>query len=460
MTTAAQQNAMMLASLVGVSEEEAGERLARTVLFTAEPGWKAEWAAEAAAIAGRTVSVAADADGAAPDLEILVGDAAPRSGARRLHVEIGASGCVVAEQPVAATRGEPHGLPAQAAACAAAAAAIHAALGGTGLPDLRLPLRLDFAQLGIPEGSLDRPVFLNGALMAGAGAVAHGFLRALRHLDVRGELPIVDPKTVQGGVLNRCLYLTDEDVGADKAVALAIRAQGDLPHLRLIPEVTDFKSAVKALGQPPETVFVTVDSRLVRRSIQLEAPHRVVDASTTDVRQVVTHSNTLPTRHACLACIYRHVPDEYARERSIADGLGVTLADVRTGFITRDSARRIAATHSSIDPGAIEGLAFDSLFRQLCGAQALATPEGRQVLAPFAFVSAWAGVLMAVETLRAFAGDQSTNYWSVDPWNTPVARSRMLRPRHPECQFCSKPETDAVVEALWGSRKRGAARAA
>jgi hypothetical protein len=72
------------------------------------------------------------------------------------------------------------------------------------------------------------------------------------------------------------------------------------------------------------------------------------------------------------------------------------------------AALRIAATHPNIDPEVIVGMAFDSLFRQLCGQQALATPEDRQVFSSFAFVSAWAGVLMAVELLRAFAGEAAT----------------------------------------------------
>ena len=452
MTTAVQQNAMMLASLLGVGEEEAGERLSRTVLITAEAGWKAAWAVEAAAIIGRTVAVTFDLKSGAnqPDLELIVGTASARSGARRLHAEIGATGCKVSIEEVGAMRGTPHDLLAQAAACVTAAGVIHTVVDAVELPTTRLPLHLDFAQLGIPAGALDRTLVLTDAIMAGAGAVAHGFLRALRHLNVSGELTIADPKTVQGGVLNRCLYLAEEDVGADKAVALADRAQADLPRLMLRPTVADFKGAVKALGRSPETAFVTVDSRHVRRSIQFEVPHRIVDASTTDVRQVVSFSNTLPTEHACLACIYRHVPDELARERSIAEGLGVTLADVRTGFITSEVANRIAATHSFISPLSIEGLAFDTLFRELCSEQALATPEGRQVLAPFAFVSAWAGVLMAIETLRSFDGGASTNYWSIDPWNVPVGRARMLRPRHPECQFCAQPEADTVIEALWG----------
>lgn len=450
MSTAAQQNAMMLASLLGVGEAEAGERLNRTVLVTAEAGWKVEWASEVGHLIGRTVEVTYDLDATKPDLELVLGRIGPRTGGRHLYADLGDTGAGVAMNPLRPFAGVPHGLYAMAAACAVAAAAVHAVIDDPALPAARLPMRLDYAQLGVPNGALDEPIGLNGAVMAGAGAVAHGFLRAARHIDLRGDLAIADPKIVQGGILNRCLYLREEDIGGDKAIVLAGRAQTDFPNLQLHPHVTDFKAIVLELGRSPETVFVTVDSRNVRRSIQLEVPHRIVDASTTDVRSVVIHSNVLPTEHACLACIYRHVPEEHARERSIAEGLGVDLAEVRSGLISGDVARKIVRTHSSIDPATITGIAFDSLFRQLCSEQALATPEGRQVLAPFAFVSAWAGVLMAVETLRTFAGVTSSNYWSVDPWNLPIARVRTLRPRYPDCQFCSKPEYEPVIRDLWG----------
>ncbi len=453
MSTATQQNAMMLASLIGVDEAQASERLQRTVLLTAEQGWKSSWAVEIGELLGRTVKACFEPGDVEPDLELVVGSVEPQTSGKRLFADLGAMAAIVAIEPVQRLTGRPHGLYSAAAACAVTAVAVNLVIDDPGLPRVNLPARLDYAQLGVPKGTLDRPVELQQAVMAGAGAVAHGFLRAARHLDLRGELPIVDPKIVQGGILNRCMYLQKADIGGDKAVVLAKWAQHDFPNLRLQPHVTNLQSFVKQLGHPPETVFVTVDSRRARRSIQLQVPHRIIDASTTDVRGVVVHSNVLPTDHACLACIYRHVPHEHAREQSIADGLGVDLATVQGGLITEAAALRIVRTHPSIDPATIINMAFDSLFRELCAAQTLATPEGRQVLAPFAFVSAWAGVLMAVEMLRSFAGITVTNYWSVDPWNPPIARGRMLRPRHPDCQFCSKPEYEPIVRDLWRSRR-------
>src|SRR3546814_20550043 len=116
------------------------------------------------------------------------------------------------------TRVRAHGFHAAAAACAVAAAAVRFVIDDPALPAVRLPMRLDYAQLGIPQGVLGQPIELRDAVMAGAGAVAHGFLRAARHLDVRGELAIIDPKVVQGGILNRCMYLREGDRSEERRV--------------------------------------------------------------------------------------------------------------------------------------------------------------------------------------------------------------------------------------------------
>jgi hypothetical protein len=164
---------------------------------------------------------------------------------------------------------------------------------------------------------------------------------------------------------------------------------------------------------------------------------------------VIVHSHSQPTHDACLACIYRHVPDEHVRERSISNGLGIDIETVREGFITADAAARIAVAHPSIEASAIVGKAYDTLFKELCSAQALLTPEGRQVLAPFAFVSALAGVLLVVELLRSNNQVATTNYWSIDPWGTPLNRLRRQRPRVPNCEFCADENARQLAHSLW-----------
>ncbi|MCJ2086725.1 ThiF family adenylyltransferase [Methylobacterium sp. E-005] len=449
MTGAAQENARMLASILGVDEDEASHRLNSTVLLTvADDGVSAAWADEIQSLLSRTVSVVREPN-ARCRMELVVGRAEPRTDLTHVHAAIDAEGATIDRFPVKRGGKAPHPLLAAIAACPTAAATLATAIDATGLPPVSFPVVIRFDQLGLPPGTLDATIDLTGAVLIGAGAVGHGFLRALRHVSVKGVLPVIDPKKVGAGNPNRCLYLTDADVRSEKAGALTRNAQPDFPGLRLQPFVEEFSTFVKREG-PQRTVLVTVDSRRVRRSIQREVPRRVLDASTTDIRAVVVHSHVQPTAYACLACIYKHVPEENVREQAIADGLGITLAMVKESLISAFAAARIRAVHPNLSEADLVGMAYDSLFKQLCAEQALKTPEGRQVLAPFAFVSSLAGALLVVELLRSEAGITPTNYWQADPWGAPMHRLRRLRPRESDCEFCSKPHFLAVADKLWG----------
>lgn len=446
MSDARTQNARMLASMAGLNEGAAAERLDRSVLVTCGPGFaQAAWAAEMRALIERTVRVTDVPDKA--DLELVVGTAAQRSAAPALWAGIGCDEAIVGSVPVSVREGPAAPLFAASAACSVVAAVLRRVISADALPQVPDPLRMTAHELGLPGGAMAE-IDLSGTVLVGAGAVANGFLRALRHVPVRGELTIIDSKPVASGVLNRCLFFTEADIGCSKAKALAARAASHLPGLRLVPRVEDFGAYANRVGVVPRAV-VTVDSRRARRIIQKFIPGEIVDGSTTDARAVVVHSHRQPTSHACLACVYRHVPEEHAREQSIAEGLGVSLADVQDGFISEDAAMRIAAHHLGSDPATLVGKGYDTVFRERCSSQALLLPGGRQVLAPFAFVSALAGTLMVVELLRSAVGSTATNYWSVDPWRGPIARTRRLLERYPDCEFCSRPESIEVAHRLW-----------
>ena len=447
MATVGQENARMLASLLGIEEADAAERLDKTVRVTVAAGF-AVAGDEVRDLLDRTIRVAG-LDEAEPDLELVIGPAEPATPGPHLYASLTQRGVIVDAIPLCHANECAHPLLMALAACHIAAAALHRVIGSSSLPRLALPLSVDFAELGIPEGSLTTPFDISGTVLVGGGAVGNGFLRALRHVPVRGILPVVDPKVVGEGNPNRCLYFTSDDVGSPKAPILAQAAQPDFPSLELEPHTCTFGELVAKTGLV-DTAIVTVDSRRARRSLQKEIPRRVIDASTTDARAVIVHSHSQPTDDACLACIYRHVPDEHARERSIAEGLGIEIETVREGFITADAAARIAKAHPSVETGTIIGKAYDTLFKELCSAQALLTPEGRQVLAPFAFVSALAGVLLVIELLRSNHQTATTNYWTVNPWGAPIGRLRRLRPRVPDCEFCADDDARRLVHSLWG----------
>jgi len=82
----------------------------------------------------------------------------------------------------------------------------------------------------------------------------------------------------------------------------------------------------------------------------------------------------------------------------------------------------------------------------------LTSPDGKQVLAPFAFVSVLAGTILAIEFVRRTAvgnSEDGFNYWTVSPWSPPLFRRRRIMARRPDCPFCGVPTLRKVVTEVW-----------
>jgi hypothetical protein len=81
----------------------------------------------------------------------------------------------------------------------------------------------------------------------------------------------------------------------------------------------------------------------------------------------------------------------------------------------------------------------------------LKTAEGRQVLAPFAFVSVLGGVLLAIEFVRRLHGNYADlfNDWRVSPWTNPVMRRQRKREKRLDCEFCGNPVLADIARKIW-----------
>jgi E1 N-terminal domain/ThiF family len=447
--TPVQENKCTLARLVGIHEDQAAERLDRTVIITHDEV-ATPFAHELRTQLDRTIRVV---DGGDCDFEVIIGTASAVSEAQHLYVTLGADRVCLSDSSLEFSGGPAalHGVQTMITACFVAGAVLQRVIVGLPGP-ISDPFILRFDAIGATRAVLDRPIALDDAVLAGAGAIGNGFLRAARHLDISGTLTVVDPKRVGRGNPNRCLYFDESDVDLPKASRLCTKAQPDFPSLRLEAADMPFEELRKLRGRV-RRVIVGVDSRPVRRSIQKGLSLQVLDASTTDVTEIILHSHRQPTTGACLACIYKHIPDELARTRDIASGLGIDLADIIPGgLIDERVAAKIFAVHPQLTPSELVGIAFDSLFKQLCGEQALLSPAGAQVLAPFAFVSNLAGALLAVELARFDAGQEiaaTSNYLCLSPWAPPHSRVRSWRDREPECEFSNDPASLAALRTVW-----------
>jgi hypothetical protein len=450
--TAATENARTLAAALGVAEDDAAELLKASILVTSSSEESAvAVGSEAVEILSRTFSDVGTNTIDAPAVEIVIGATAARSNSATV-IWVSCDGdCVRISRvrPNRARFAQVHGSLRVVVACYASSAAAAAALPGLASPPETVEFR--FSDLALPDGMWTEPVEFNDTYLAGAGAVGNGFIWTLRHFDVRGALDVVDPDDVSSGNLNRQIWFDEDDVEKPKAERLVLHATPFFPRLKLTPRKAELQQ-LKTETNPRwlKRLIVGVDSRRVRRHLQSELPREVYDASTTGINEVVLHFNRQPACLACLGCIYHETPRERAREEHVAEALGVTAADVATGRIDPSAAAQIARRYG-LEATVIEGLAYDSLFKELCSQKALMV-EGQQVLAPFAFVSVLAGALLAIEMVARLIDPsrfERFNYWRVSPWHPFRVLQWRLRGRNDCCEICGDPHVDAVSKELW-----------
>ena len=106
-------------------------------------------------------------------------------------------------------------------------------------------------------------------------------------------------------------------------------------------------------------------------------PFEIFDASTTDVAAVVAHHHKQPTGYACLSCIYAHIPEKDARERDVADLLGLTLDQVKRRIVDVDTAAELSRNFGE-PVETFLGKSMDSLAKARCGSASMTTAGGRQ----------------------------------------------------------------------------------
>lgn len=103
-------------------------------------------------------------------------------------------------------------------------------------------------------------------------------------------------------------------------------------------------------------------------------------------------------------------------------------------------------------PNTILGKAYDSLFRELCATDKLMTPEQKQVLAPFAFVSQLAGTVLAIELfLRRLQRGRSGNfnYWRVSPWRGIFTDLQQTKAQESGCEVCARSDYKWLAQEIW-----------
>lgn len=441
-------NMRALRELLGLDAETATRALDSIVLVTALAGSKL--AEHLQLILGRTVTVTTDSPVSPPTLEIVIGSLEPRSRASSLFVEADSAVARIGNERRSSQLVPMHPIFELLTACYASALAIERIVDSGGATR---DVEIRFADY-LAVDRLLVPVRFARAYLAGAGAVGCGFALAAALLPLEGLLIIADHDDVDDSNPHRQVLYTAAHVGQPKArVAAAwvndrqgsLRASGEECRLQEVSDRTD--------GAWLEQLVVAVDSRRARRALLEEMPLHVYDASTTGAEDVVLSFSTAANGYACITCAYPEDRAERAHEQHVAEALGVELEQVRAQHIEPDAAARIAARYPGVEASAIEGLAFDTVFRQLCGAGRLRAAEQstKTVVAPLAYVSVLAGALLALEFYRRVGRRdvaEPFGSWHVHPARSPVPDLRRMHAARPGCA-CQKEAFALTVKEVW-----------
>lgn len=456
------ENTRTLASILGLAEDEAAQRLAARVQISWAPG---DAAAErtgrfVAAQLARTFAAVGEPEApiAGAEAELVINNAIPRClGAIPVFCTINTHGlyCGLKPQSISVAADVPSIL-CLLGSCFAAAQLTH---HGLRLPAGRVArdgVRVNFDEWpGVPEHVWRCETEVGRLDFAGAGAVGNANLYAMQCLPIRGAGSIIDPKLVTRGILNRCLCFEEYHVNSPKAQVLAKFARTALPHFPLTPLTMTVQQAREPVGGEFECMVVGVDSRRARRNLQMEVPREVFDASTTGAEEIVFHHNQQFNDHACMGCIYPESEAERNFAVHLADALNVSVEEVAQPYIDEGAAFKICARYPQLRPLDLVGTAYDTLFRTLCATEKLKTAEEKQVLAPFAFVSQLAGCVLAIELFlrRQDPGrNNKFNYWRVNPWRGTFVDLQQLRGTLKNCEVCAQRDYQNLARSIWKAR--------
>jgi molybdopterin/thiamine biosynthesis adenylyltransferase len=452
------ENARTLAAALGIGEEKALALLSVTVAVTFDTGdaTSSLFAGHVFRMVSRTIErVVLNGQGDTQNIavELVIGSAKSRFATAHLFASIGANEVLIGQAPLPQTAPSIHPVGILLGACFAVGAILKKAFNELLPFPAPQTLRINMAELlGDDLPLLDKPVFFDEAYLAGAGAIGNGFVYGLSNFKASGLLHVVDDDGVSNGNLQRCVYFLDKHVGLPKSDVLCEAIANALPEIKTVSHKMRLQDVpAKKAGAWLKRLIVGVDSPRARRKLQSEFPQEVFDASTTGITEVVLHFNWQPTELACMGCIYYESPEEHAHENHVAETLGVSIGDVKQERISAEIAKTIHLRNPHIPVSELEGLAYDTLFKRLCSTGKLMTAEGRQVLAPFAFVSVLAGTLLAIEFVRRIHNRTGVlfNEWHVSPWTNPVLRCRHVLRSNPDCELCGNEVIARAARRLW-----------
>ena len=346
----------------------------------------------------------------APDITLVVGTAVDHE---RPAVVVGSDGwlarlatsasavCALPPRRAAAA----NVLGALAAACLGASQVFHF-LAGVGLADAGVELSLDTLEQG-PLGTLAPGPPLPGdldldALLVGCGGVMHGFVYALKRLDVSGCARAVDRQRLRDENLGPYVVSTADDIGVEKAKLVRDYLA---PAIEVTPYYEDFYPLFttrldRGHFPLPPIVVAGLDRVTPRHIVQRLWPELLIDMGAGgETAQVIVKRRG--SNAACLLELLARPAAEVDELERLANESGFGAEAIRDAMDAEISAVDVAAAPAELKPAMEQARRKRQLRCGFIRTRALDHERsGDDFVAAVPYVVAFAGVAAAAELVK------------------------------------------------------------
>ena len=258
--------------------------------------------------------------------------------------------------------------------------------------------------------SLTASTLIDPLVLVGVGAVGNSAAWALARTPLTGHVYLVDPQIVELSNLQRYVLCERGDEGGVKVDIVGKKFAGPL---QAFPRQETWASFLEANGYSWERVLVALDSAHDRRAVQASLPRWIANAWT-QVGDLGVSTHSFLGKDACLSCLYLPTQTSKNQDQIVAEGLKIPQCQNQIRFLLgngqpagRDLCDAVAAAWGipaeALDPY------VDKPIRELwvegiCGGGVISLQEvglaPGELQVPLAFQSAFAGILLAAETIR------------------------------------------------------------
>jgi molybdopterin/thiamine biosynthesis adenylyltransferase len=304
--------------------------------------------------------------------------------------------------------------------------------------------------------SLPDDINIGETLLIGAGAVGMAFISVLRHMNISGNLTIIDHDIVDASNLDRYIGVYADSINNQKT-SVAKAALSHLQDLNISEINSKYQQYVESFGRVIDVAICTVDNDETRQELQCDLPRILLNGVTGQSTFSVSRHDFI--NDGCLGCLYPIEKDKFVNEEKYSHALGIPVGDFTYRYennipLTQNDIEKLIKFINTpeIKLTLKAGITLREFLadREICGR--LNITGDSQIQGTIGFVSAIPGILLVAELIkeRYFKEYALKNLFHSDTLTGPCNYSLQLRKRISECSsYCHDPIMQQVYKSKY-----------